>query len=514
MAESEPVAALADGTRMRFRQVAAVAFVIALSIRLASISTVLPLIHHPDEPTNEHVVVRVAREPTMSPVFFHYPTLLFYVQAAVLRTFEVVTRTHVDPAHVVSSGNARTTAPGYWIAARTVTALLGSGLVAMAAWFAAVVTESSSIGVVVGAWAAFSPLLVEDSRYLTPDTYAAFFVMAALVGAVRIAEGATWRGYVFTGAMVGLAAGSKYNTALVSVAVIVAHFGRGFRRGLTDVRLVLAGMVSVVVFFMASPFVVFDYAHFRKDFLFEQRHYERGHLGAEGNSFAFNALTLWESEHFRLLGLRLLVFVRERRVLRATLTLLSFSVAYLALLSGFKVHFYRNLVPVMAPLLVLSGLGLSAALRRLDVPAKRAQIALAAAAVLFTIQPALAILATIHERRIDRRAPAELWIANHLPAGASVVVEAYGPWVDPNRYQVRGTSLYSNVAPRQLRQWHARYVVLVEEAYGRLYGDPAHHRRELARYGALLKTHCEVADFRPADGEPMKIVDLQCRRPK
>ena len=512
MSATEPASASAE--RVRFRRVAAVVFVIAFSIRLASISTVLPLIYHPDEPTNERVVQRVAREPRMSPAFFHYPTLLFYVQATVLRTFEAVTRTHVDPAQVASSGNARTTSPAYWITARTVTALFGSGLVAMAAWLAAVVTESSSIGVVVGAWAAFSPLLVEDSRYLTPDTYAAFFVMAALVGAVRIAEGTTWRGYVLTGAMVGLAAGSKYNTALVSVAVIAAHFGRGFRRGLTDVRLVLAGLVSVVAFFVTSPFIVFDYAHFRKDFLFEQRHYDRGHAGAEGNSLAFNALTLWGSEHLRLLALPLLVLVRERRLSRATLSLLSFSIAYLALVSAFKVHFYRNLVPVTAPLLVLCGFALSAALRRFDVPAKPAQIALAAVAVLFTIQPAFAILGTIHERRLDRRAPAELWIASHLPAGASVVVEAYGPWVDPNRYRVTGTSLYSNVSPRQLRQWHARYVILAEGAYGRLYGDPDHHRREVARYGALLQMYCEIADFRPADGEEIKIVDLQCRRTK
>lgn len=499
---------------MRFRWVAAVVFVIALAIRLASLSTVLPLIQHPDEPTNEHVVHRVAREPTTSPAFFHYPTLFFYVQATVLRTFEVVTRTRVEPARIVSSGDARTDAPGYWITARTVTALLGSGLVAMAAWLAAAVTESSSIGIVVGAFGTFSPLLVEDSRYLTPDTYAAFFVMAALVGAVRIAEGTSWRGYVFAGAMVGLAAGSKYNAALVSVAVVVAHFGRGFRKGLTDVRLVLAGVVSVVVFFMTSPFVVFDYAHFRKDFLLEERHYDRGHAGAQDASFAFNALTLWGSENLRLLGLPLLGFVRDRRTSRATLVLLSFSIAYLAVLSAFRVHFYRNLVPVTAPLLVLCGLALSATLRRFDVPAKRAQIALAAVAVLFTVQPALAILGTIHERRIDRRAPAERWIASHLPVGASVVVEAYGPWVDPNLYRVTGTSLYSNVGPRQLRQWRTRYVILVEQAYGRLYGDPAHHRREVARYGALLKTYCKVADFRPADGEEIEIVDLQCRRPK
>jgi hypothetical protein len=497
------------------RRVVACTFVVSLVVRLASISTVLPEIHHTDELTNERVVLAVRDTPTKSPAFFAYPTFMFYSQAALLRAYEAVTGARVKVSRVISNGVARTQFPGHWVAARTLTAVLGSAAAALAAWLGVTLGGSLRAGWVVGLFAATSPLLVEDARYMTPDTYAAFFTLAALAGATLIVAEGTWKSYLFAGAMTGIAAGCKYNVALAAVAIVVAHLVRHGPKGLLDPRLYLAAAASIAAFIGTTPFAVLDYAHFRDGLASEAHHYQQGHPGAEGSALPYNLGQLGESEGLRLLFLPFVALAPRRIARLGSVCLLSFVVAYFALVSVLRVRFARNLVPLDYPILVLAGLGLAALAERIEPRWNRrsASTLVATAAALLSVSPGIRVAREIRERLHNTRSGAEEWIAAHLPRGSAVAVEAYGPWVDPDTYRVMGIFRYGELPDLYLERRHFRFVALAEGAYGRFFADRARYARQVARYEALFRDHCVVAKFRDRPGAGLDVVDLDCTSP-
>ncbi len=500
-----------------FPGLVALAFALAISIRIAGIGATLPMVTHPDEPRNEKVVLRLAEHPLKSPRFFLYPSVFFYIEATVARAYEGVTGSPIEPAQILSSGDARVRSPGFWVIARATTVIFGAGIVAMAVWLGAWLSGSLATASVVGLWTATSPLAVEDSRYITPDTYAAFFTMAAILGACKIAAGnASWKCYAMTGALVGLAGGSKYNVAVVALSVVVAHLFRTGRSGLLDGRIWLAGGCAVATFIATTPFALFDYAHFRQDLTFEAEHYKNGHPGAEGMSLWFNVVSLWNSEGLRLIFVPAAALVSERRSRVGVLTIATFAACYFGMLSSFEVHFIRNLVPLIGPVLVIAGIGLGAACERVfrRYRPRSAAWALSGMAVLLSVRPALSAVNTIRSRQIYPNATVSAFIAQRFPRGSHIAVEPYGPWVDPVRFQVMGIGPYADTSMSALEHSHTRYLVLAEGSFGRYYAQRRRYARAVAKYEVLFHRYCELARFDEVAGNEIRILDLSCIAPR
>jgi hypothetical protein len=509
----DPERAPATCSRSAVRRLAFSTFLFALAVRIASISTVLPEIQHPDEPINERVVLAVRADPAASPAFFSYPSFLFYSQAALLGGYEALTGTRVTPSRVIIDGVTKTEFPGHWVAARTLTAVFGSLAAALAAVLGVALGGSLRTGSVVAIWTALSPLLAEDARYMTPDTYAACFTLAALAGAFLVATSGTWKSYLFAGAMTGLAAGCKYNVALVAVAIVAAHLVRNGARGFLDPRLYLAAVASIAAFLCTTPFALLDYSHFREGLAAQARHYQRGHPGAEGNGLAYNLGILFHSEGLRLAFVPFAALSSRPASRRGSFCLASFAVVYLALLSSLQAHFGRNLVPADYPLLVLAGVGFAELGSRLEARLghRTTLSALAVGAAILCVAPAVRITREIHRRLHNTKSGAERWIEEHVPRGSAIAVEAYGPWVDPAIYRVTGVLRYGELPERYLEQRGVRFVALAEGAYGRFFANRAKYARQVARYETLFRDHCTVAKFRDAPGAELDIVDLACR---
>ena len=90
----------------------------------------------------------------------------------------------------------------------------------------------------------------------------------------------------------------------------------------------------------------------------------------------------------------------------------------------------------------------------------------------------------------DTRAEASAWIADHIPAGSDVVVQTYGAWVDPDRYDVTGRAslLGDNVPPG------TDYIVASESMFGR-YADPEKFPRQAPAYQRLFASLELVREF-------------------
>ena len=70
---------------------------------------------------------------------------------------------------------------------------------------------------------AVMPLHVMHSKLIGSNVLAAFFVTAALIFALRIADGNRLRDYLLAGLFAGLAAGTQYFTLLVLISPLIAH---------------------------------------------------------------------------------------------------------------------------------------------------------------------------------------------------------------------------------------------------------------------------------------------------
>src|SRR2546423_903207 len=225
---------------------------VALALRLPSVGFGLPAMLHPDEPTNLAVGTRMADNGDWNPHFFSYPSLLFDVVALIDRADRLIVGQLLTPSGLTSQnmGIARTTDPGIVLSIRLVTLALSVGICMVVYGVFRRTTERRWTAVGCGLLAATSPLLVTNGVFITPDTYAAFFALVALVSALAVLRRGAPRDYVLAGLAIGFAAGSKYDVVSASPLVIAYALrqGRNMVRP-RDLRLLLLAMAGV----RASP---------------------------------------------------------------------------------------------------------------------------------------------------------------------------------------------------------------------------------------------------------------------
>ncbi|HZG66101.1 MAG TPA: hypothetical protein VEZ12_05120, partial [Herpetosiphonaceae bacterium] len=179
--------------------------------------------------------------------------------------------------------------------------------------------------------------------------------------ACQVSERGTWCDYVLAGLLLGLAAATKYQSGFVVVSLIAAHLlrwrGASVRYG---GRLLLAGVVSVLVFLLCSPFVLLNFAGFARDIRTLLASYEQAHgdvvgawpLGAYA-TFVVQELLGVLPALFAAVGVALLL----RRRPAPAVVLLAFPVVLVALLLRPQTHFWRNLLPIEPPLLLIAAAG-------------------------------------------------------------------------------------------------------------------------------------------------------------
>jgi hypothetical protein len=228
---------------------------------------------------------------------------------------------------------------------------------------------------------------------------------------------------------------------------------------------------AVGAFVLTTPAAIFDLSHLVAGIRTEVTHYSTGHPGAEGNSLSYYVHRLALQEGPVLLFAPLAALAGRR--MRAALVPAVFVVGYFLFLIRYPVHFERNLLPLLAPLLVLAAMGMvesftllrkvGARVRLQPVVASVAGIAVAAALVGIQLRHSVIDAARLAH---DERAAAQQWIAAHLPAGSRIAMEAWSPWVDPAKYKVLGELQLSDVPIDWYRQKHVDYVVATERMFG------------------------------------------------
>ncbi|HEV2762026.1 MAG TPA: glycosyltransferase family 39 protein [Pyrinomonadaceae bacterium] len=485
------------------------------AVRVYGLGHGFPFEVHVDESFIVNPVLEMYRAGTLRPKEFLYPSLVYYVLLAC--------------AHLVGLFK-EPTAFDLYVAGRLASAAFGTGTIALV-FLTARRAYGERTGLLASAFYAFTVTALRESHYYTTDSLNTFFIALGVRYVVKVALGDPARSYLWAGAAAGLAAGSKYNGALLLVPLLAAHLLRdedeakarreiehGTSEGaetktrrdagasarheggtspsfaarlkslffkLLSPRLVAAGLLSFVVFLLTTPYALIDRTLFLEQFArigpSLSRELTAGnhqYLGTTPYWYYLSTLLFWAMgpalEAACLAGL-LFALARRRK---ADVVILVWLAVYFGLVGGWLNKVTRYTLP-MLPFLCVLGARLfveSAALLRERGRRRLARIvnALACLTLASAMLYALAYLGIY--ARPHTGVEAARWLYANAPEGSVVLLEEPTPQErpQPDAMRVIYPDEFFNAGARRFRfkyLWVPKFVPLD--------ADPAPLRAEL-----------------------------------
>jgi 4-amino-4-deoxy-L-arabinose transferase-like glycosyltransferase len=509
--------------------------VAAFALRLTGTDWGKPYAYHFDEPFILKPALRIAESGDPNPHFFRYPSLMIYLETAIVEANHALGGM---PLSVPDGPGYGPSDLGTWTwpalaGGRHAVAVIGTSTVVLAG-AAAAATGGLAAGVAAALLLAFFPLHVEHSHYLTTDVpSAAFLALAlwALLGVRRpLAAGAA------AGAATGLAIATKYTAAAALPAIALLCLLVEASPSVRAMRVALMLVACAAAFLVACPYAVLDHGTFTAELNLVREHYQGGHVGAEGTANWSWYLRRLRDEGLGAAGFTLLaagaagVAYDAARALRSRAidasprgegdsvraygavyaAILSFlALAWFGWLGAVTVRFERNLMPIVVVACIAAGHGLGSVL---DALGRRSRVARAVAAA--TLAAALVGPATMSwaaMRRLasrDTRSVALEWIEANVSPGSYIVREEYTPQPDPERYRVEYTWSLAFGDPRDYARIGVEYLVASQAVYARFVNEPSE------RYSDIVERYREIfllpraATFAPEEGTTGPIVTI------
>ena len=478
---------------------------LAIGLRVWGLNFGLPYVYHPDEGL---VIVKsqeMLKTWDFHPRFFHWPSLIFYLNTFVYGLYFLVGKTvgvfqstaDIPAPTILGMAVGYISMPTIWLASRILTMSLGVGSVVLTFVNGRSLTGKWGVGIFAAILVSVSPANVSNSRFVAPDTFATFFVLLAFYGIVKVFHTGKSRYYLFTGIAVGLATSSKYNAALIGLPLILAHLYHhglaqdgwkiSLKRGVKDWRLIGAGLISIVVFVLTTPYAILDWPMFWEGIQFNAMHYNSGHEGMEGNTLNWYLSYLWRVEGlFFILALLEIgrgVYSRDW----STILLAIFPIIYFASISTFVVRNNRTLLIAIPFFILLAAQFLMFVyswLKRQTFWWRPYGIAVLLLIMAVTIAKPLQKTVASSQRQtiVDSRETARIWISDNLPQGAKIALESYAPFVDPRSFSVSYINKLTDNSLETYRADGVDYLIFSYGTYGRFFVEPEKYAQEVAAY--------------------------------
>lgn len=266
--------------RRRVALAAGAILLLGLGARWQASRWELPYLAHWDEPFVANRALEILRTGDLNPHFFNYGSLVVYLDAAVdaLHYYRLVGLPEDDPRHLRSPQEIRfrgaredplVTAPEgepYWVSHpsfylwnRRLTALFGAAAIALAFHLARRLAGDAA-GLVAAFALATSGFHIEQSALVTTDVPAATLALGAVAAAFAFADGGRPRALVAAGALVGLAAGTKYNAALFGLVPLGVLVAAALRRAPNHRGWLWAALPAATAggFLLSTPYALLD----------------------------------------------------------------------------------------------------------------------------------------------------------------------------------------------------------------------------------------------------------------
>jgi 4-amino-4-deoxy-L-arabinose transferase-like glycosyltransferase len=392
---------------------------------------------NPEIRPDETTIVGVALGLTyagLNPHFFHWPSLEFYVVAAMYRLwfiyghqrgwyhikFDMFRAAAVDPTPWIMVPRILAAAAGIatvWLVYRLARDLFDRTTALVAAFFLAI---------------AF--LHVRDSHFGVTDVPMTFLAVAAMLPLSRLfADPLRRRDWMKAGVLIGLAASTKYNGGVmagagvaVAILALASETGRPHRAAIVR-HLGAFGAACALAFLAGTPFSLLDASHFIEGLKFDNTHLLGGHGVLLGRGWSYHLIfSLWFG-----LGPPLLIagvvgmFLLTVRSWRKAVLVCTFPVLYYLLVGRGTTVFVRYVTPLMPFLCITAAVAVMEMTNRLirGSAARRAAIVTVSAVLAWpSIQRVIAFDALIAQ--VDTRLLADEWLAAHAGARDWIAEEA------------------------------------------------------------------------------------------
>ncbi|MEQ1698860.1 MAG: glycosyltransferase family 39 protein [Ilumatobacteraceae bacterium] len=499
---------------------------LALVLRLPGVFNGLPYIRHPDEPVNYRVFHGMVASRSALPDFYDYPSLQYDLQAAV----HALVSGAGNLFGLWGSVDALDLAPGRpganlalnsepWVVARLVTVAVSLIGVAIVVGLATRLSGSRRWGAVAGVFAAVSGVGIETGFLITPDALAGTLAIAVIAMAMRlhgpgaVAAGRRW--VVITGVLFGLSVGAKYNNGVLAIAIVAAVLLAQPTLRPTARQLAALTGIALATFLLTTPAIVFDLRGFLRGLDRVLDHYSTGHPGYEGNVPASNLRALWGSDAVAVV-LAAFAAITLRRS-RPVVLLVGWVLVYFGFTSIAKVHFDRNLTPLLGAVAVLAALGGQRLWQFLRTPQPGVARPAAIAATLLVLAPITVLRAgerfdEVAYQLSDHQAEARSWLAGQIPAGSAVLTDYYSPWLDDGRYVRTDRYFVAQEPAEAVAAFATTYdaIIVTSAGSGRFVNDRSRYPEEAAVVDSLRADACDSVRFEDADGYWVEVYFQRC----
>lgn len=358
-----------------------------------------------------------------NPHFSIYPAAQMYVQHLALWGYARAHGQEGNFRFYYESSNY----PTAHLVARGASAAFGTATIP-AIYFATAPVLGVPTGLAAAAIITFSSIHVLNSKFATTDVAAVFWLTLAIAMILRISYYSRVQDYIFAGLFSGLATATKYPAGAIVFGVAAAHISACWRdrhlaRILTDYRIYLAGVLTLLAFFCGTPYTLLDWSQTLRDYTYQRTFVVNGYSAA-GYGWRWLFLhSMPDCFGLAVCALLLLGLAWTLTGKRGAFPLLVFIAAtFIALIRSHQL-FYRYILepfPAMAVLAaILVGDLTELASTRLG---QRRGFALAAAGLALMLAPSFIRDIQLDHLLLhtDTRILARDWIVEHIAAGSTI----------------------------------------------------------------------------------------------
>jgi hypothetical protein len=476
----------------------------------------LPYVQHIDERTLMRGARRVLQEDGLNPRIYNYPSLPFYLAAGGVAGGAIKASSR-GPDQITMKNLGRLEPPYYermrlGAGARTLWLILALACIVAAAGCAHALAGPVAAllcSVVLGLTGI--PTL-SASEYISVDIPLALFCSLLLAQLACTFDSSSYRDRVWwPAALCGAAIACKY-TGVVALgpALLALWLTKGPARLGRSVELVL---LASLVFFLLCPRFLLDLPKFIDGISYESHHY--GFKGHKRFTVApgWGQLLAYLRDSANALGWTLLLAsavgfgASARKAPQLAATLLSFPVLWLTILCGAKVHFARNLLPVIVWLGIFAALGVctlwglvGSLWRRYSAAPRGLLVVRVAALILIAATLPWESIEQRHGHEIDSRVRFVRWTVQALHEDASLLIPSALPFAEEalrKNLQVQRIDLRDAEATKQAAQ-PGTYMLVPD--WTTATGGVAQRVSELAPGMGALPQHRLIREFagRPA----------------
>ena len=366
---------------------------------------------------------------------------------------------------------------------------------------------------------AIFPVNVMGSLYVKEDIPLMFWFTAAMLAICMLIKSGRQRLYLWCGALIGLAVGTKYTGLLLLPIFLLAHLLLVFRapkaerlRALFAWQSIAALGLAALTFTLFNPQIITEWPDFRQGFLFQVQYAGSGHR----DGTVIRGVDYWWTFYLRyaivpgitlpatLFGLAglLLAFVKRNRLL--------IMISITVLLVYFQVEsspakpfpFFARYLHMAYPLLaLLAAYAFFALWQRPHVRTSTRLLAIIAGLAL-VLTPLVISTLLAAGARPDTREVATCWMQASLPAGAHIAMgsRTYSPQHLSDQFTVRYDDSIHTRSVEQLKKAGFEYLVVNSFQYDRYPYSVASSevsRRAVQGYAAFERELTLIQVFAP-----------------